>query len=144
VLETIASCQGVEPGKSGEAAPEITQTITRRSGMRSYSIFKVIVPTEATAGWFGRWLFAPNPVPAHFGRKRRARRARGRRIEARQALGHGHWFRVPLDPSRPSLLEMGAARGHVIAKTSIFSVNHSLSEPWANPSLGEPWEGADS
>ncbi len=43
--------------------------------------FTVIVPTKATADWFGRWLFAPNPVPAYFGRKRRARRARGRRIE---------------------------------------------------------------
>jgi len=46
---------------------------------------KVIVPTEAAAAnWFGRWLIAPNPVPTYFGRKRRARRARGRRIEARR------------------------------------------------------------
>jgi hypothetical protein len=111
--------------------------------MSIYATFRVITPQRHTPGWFRRWLLAPPPGPT-IGRKRRARRARGRWIEARQALGHGHWFRVPLDPSRPSLLEMGAARGHVIAKTSIFSVNHSLGEPWANPSLGEPWEGADS
>jgi hypothetical protein len=120
VLETIASWSGVEPGEGGEAAPEITHTIIRRSGMRTYSIFKIIVPTEAKAAWLGRWLLAPPPGPT-IGRKRRARRARGRWIEIRQALGHGHWFRVQLDPSRPSLLEMGAARGHAIAKTSIFS-----------------------
>jgi len=34
VLETIASCQGVEPGESGEAAPKITHTITRRLAMK--------------------------------------------------------------------------------------------------------------
>ncbi len=52
--------------------------------MADHTVFKVIVPTEATADWLGRWLFAPNPVPANFGRKRRARRARGRRIETKQ------------------------------------------------------------
>jgi hypothetical protein len=99
--------------------------------MRSYSIFKVIVPTEATAGWFGRWLFAPNPVPAHFGRKRRARRARGRWIEARQALGHGHWFRVPLDPSRPSLLEL-ARKIHVpVDEADSFPTGELTIEQWA-------------
>jgi len=46
--------------------------------------------------------------PTHFGRKRRARRARGRRIEARRALGpgHGHWFYVDLSISRPDLLDL--------------------------------------
>ncbi len=34
---------------------------------------------------------------AHFGRKRRARRARGQRIEAKRALGPGHCFRVEID-----------------------------------------------
>lgn len=103
--------------------------------MRTYSVFRVIVPTEAEAK--ACWLLALPPGPT-IGRKRRARRARGRRIEARQALGHGHWFRVPLDPSRPSLREL-AARGYVVAKTTIFSVNHSLGKPWADPSLGQPW-----
>jgi hypothetical protein len=36
-----------------------------------------ILPTEASADRFGRWLIAPNPAPTYFGRKRRARRARG-------------------------------------------------------------------
>jgi hypothetical protein len=35
MLEAVASWQGVEPGKDGEAAPEITHTIIRRSGMTS-------------------------------------------------------------------------------------------------------------
>jgi hypothetical protein len=64
------------------------------------------------------------------GRKRRARRARGRRIEARQALGHGHWFRVQLDPSRPSLLEL-ARKIHV----PVDEV-----DSFFDPSFGEPWE----
>jgi hypothetical protein len=34
---------------------------------------------------------------ATFGRKRRARRARGRRIEDREAQRFGHWFRVEID-----------------------------------------------
>jgi len=33
VLEAVASWQGVEPGEGGEAAPEITHTIIRRSAM---------------------------------------------------------------------------------------------------------------
>jgi hypothetical protein len=42
----------------------------------------------------------------YFGRKRRARRDRGRRIETKQPLGHGHWFCMQLDPSRSSLLKL--------------------------------------
>jgi hypothetical protein len=53
VLETIASCQGVEPGESGEAAPEITHTITRRSAMTSEPWGK---PVEMDAKAFLLWL----------------------------------------------------------------------------------------
>jgi hypothetical protein len=68
--------------------------------MRSYSIFKVIVPTEAKAAWLGRWLLAPPPGPT-IGRKRRARRARGRAIAGRPpysaaALARGHWRTVEI------------------------------------------------
>jgi hypothetical protein len=45
--------------------------------------FRVVTPRGATPGWLRRWLLAPPPGPT-FGRKRRARRARGRRIEARR------------------------------------------------------------
>lgn len=69
--------------------------------MNNHTVFKVIVPTEADADWFGRWLLAPNPAPTCFGRKRRARRVRGRQIEARRTMGHGHIDEVDrfLDPS---------------------------------------------
>jgi hypothetical protein len=49
--------------------------------------------------------------PTYFGRKRRARRARRRRIEARRALGPGHWFRLDLYKGR-----------------------------FFDPSMGRPWE----
>jgi hypothetical protein len=54
VLETIASCQGVEPGESGEAAPEITHTIIRRSGMRSYKPTSRGVSRESLGDWAHR------------------------------------------------------------------------------------------
>jgi hypothetical protein len=51
VLETIASRQGVEPGKGGEAAPEITHTITRRSAMTSYESPSRRVSRESLGDW---------------------------------------------------------------------------------------------
>jgi hypothetical protein len=46
-----------------------------------------------------RWA-RPMVDPTHFGRKRRARRARGRRIEARRSLGPGH---IPFSSARIAL-----------------------------------------
>ena len=109
--------------------------------MNNHTVFKVIVPTEADADWFGRWLFAPTPVPAYFGRKRRARRARGRRIEARPAMGHGHWFPVQLDSA------LGFRSKLIGSTTRIFNVDIPTCidevDGFLDPSLGEPWEGAD-
>jgi hypothetical protein len=74
--------------------------------------FTVIVPTEAAADWFGRWLIAPNPVPTYFGRKRRARRARGRRIEARRAWCHGRRFFHPTPEGSGALTVAQWAAAH--------------------------------
>jgi hypothetical protein len=92
--------------------------------------FRVIAPQRGTPGWLRRWLLAPPPGPT-IGRKRRARRARGRWIEAKQALGPGHWFRAQLDPSRPSLLELGRKIHVPVDEVGSFF----------DPSFGEPWEG---
>jgi hypothetical protein len=97
--------------------------------------FRVITPQRATPGWLRRWLLAPPPGPT-IGRKRRARRARGRRIEARQALGHGHWFRVTLDPA-------AGFRSKPIGPTTLFGnveIPTCIDAAFLDPSLGEPWE----
>jgi hypothetical protein len=94
--------------------------------------FTVIVPTEATADVVGRWLIAPNPVPTYFGRKRRARRARGRRIEARRNhpyVGGRIWL------ARQTFARVragGAPLPRVIMLDEIDS--------FLDPSMGEPWE----
>jgi hypothetical protein len=67
----------------------------------------------------------------YYGRKRRARRARGRRIEARQALGYGHWFRVQLDLSRPSLLELGRKIHVPVDEVDSFPTEDLTVEQWA-------------
>jgi hypothetical protein len=76
--------------------------------------------------------------PTHFGRKRRARRARGWWIEARQALGHGHWFRVQLDSAS------GFRSKPIGPTTRIFNVDIPTCidelDSFLDPSLGEPWE----
>jgi hypothetical protein len=127
--------------------------------MADHTVFKVIVPTEATAGWFGRWLFAPNPVPAHFGRKRRARRARGRRIEARRKppyVGGRIW----LASARSSFRSHPLPKVMMLDEVDSFPTGALTVERWAgaqrlmrshcadadrflDPSLGQPWEGTD-
>jgi len=96
--------------------------------MSSHTTFRMITPQRRTPGWFRRWLLAPPPGPT-IGRKRRARRARGRWIEAGRALGRGHWFRVPLDPSHPGPLELAQK-----IRVPVDEVDSFL-----DPSLGEPW-----
>jgi len=158
VLE--AHARGEESGRGKEAAQQITHTITRRSIMSSLTVFRVIAPQRGTPCWFRRrsalaagklqcgplvwkqaWpLLAPPPGPT-IGRKRRARRARGRRIEARQALGHGHWFRVKLDSAS------GFRSKPIGPTTRIFNVDIPTCidevDSFLDPSLGGPWELAD-
>lgn len=75
---------------------------------------------------------SPMADPTHFGRKRRARRARGRRIEARRWIrGRGHWVRFDLDANRPTLLEL-ARKIHVPVFDEI--------DRFLDPSTGQPWE----
>jgi hypothetical protein len=85
----------------------------------------------------GRAASSPRTDPT-IGRKRRARRARGRRIEARQALGHGHWFRVKLDSAS------GFRSKPIGPTTRIFNVDIPTCidevDSFLDPSLGEPWE----
>lgn len=68
---------------------------------------------------------------AHFGRKRRARRARGRRIEDREAQRFGHWFRVEIAPNRPNLLELARK-----IRVPVFDE----IDRFLDPSMGQPWE----
>jgi hypothetical protein len=68
--------------------------------MSSHTAFRVITPQRHTPGWFRRWLLAPPPGPT-IGRKRRARRARGRAIASRPpysaaALACGNWRTVDI------------------------------------------------
>jgi hypothetical protein len=102
--------------------------------------FRVIIPRPnarrrfdrwwfqpATPGWFGRWLLTPHPGPT-IGRKRRARRARGRRIEARRNTPYvGGWI---------SLAGARCFRSYPLPKVMILDEVDSFLDP----SLREPWE----
>jgi hypothetical protein len=106
---------------------EAFNAAAQRIGHTARAIKCSMVEAFATAGraalasaypWSGKppawlpltWTCRPDTT---IGRKRRARRARGRRIEARRWIrGRGHWVRVDLDLSRPSLLEL-ARKIHV-------------------------------
>jgi hypothetical protein len=85
------------------------------------------------------WLPLTRRTDPTIGRKRRARRARGRWIEARQTMGHGHWFRVQLDSAS------GFRSKSIGPTTRIFNVDIPTCidelNSFLDPSLGEPWEG---
>ncbi len=95
--------------------------------------FTVILPRRFSS--LRQWLFAPVHDPEHFGRKRRARRARGRRIEAMrntpssmQRVFSGGW--ISLAGARSGF------RSHPLPKVMILDE----IDTFLNPSMGEPWE----
>ena len=114
--------------------------------------FRVIAPQRGTPGWFRRWLLAPPPGPT-IGRKRRARRARGRRIEGRRKppyVGGRIWV-----IGRQAGLRSDRSKWTTLLLDEVDSFNCGLTEEQAraeiaveterwrkliDPSMGEPWE----
>lgn len=93
--------------------------------------FRVVTPRGATPGWLRRWLLAQHPG-SPFGRKRRARRARGRRIEARREM------------PQMVTLNLGQAYGKGKDLSQRLMRSHCADAArYLAPSLGQPWEEPD-